>query len=158
MSDPPPTADDLGRGGAAIRELQVAVKYMGEALERNTEAREKQDGAMIDARAEGTAERALLIAEMRVLSRDNVASNVRDNERFNASEKAEAEWVRTIDESGISTNEFQLECTPGYYNNEGKPGEGPGWFGGTYGGGAIAFFDLLRDWREKGDLQGLELE
>ena len=44
----------------------------------------------------------------------------------------------------------------------GKPGEGPGWFGGTYGGGtygggAQAFFQLLKDWREKGDLEGLEL-
>ncbi len=43
------------------------------------------------------------------------------------------------------------------YNNEGKPGEGPGWFGGSFGGGAREFFKLLREWRAKGDLQGLEL-
>jgi cyclohexanone monooxygenase len=73
------------------------------------------------------------------------------------SEQAEAEWVRTIHASARANEEFQLNCTPGYYNNEGKPGEGPGWFGGTYGGGAQAFFGVLRDWRSKGDLRGLEL-
>ena len=74
-----------------------------------------------------------------------------------ASAEAEADWVRTIGQSADSRGEFQLECTPGYYNNEGKPGEGPGWFGGNYGGGAQAFFELLREWRAQGDLKGLEL-
>jgi len=73
------------------------------------------------------------------------------------SEEAEANWVRTIHGSAMSRAGFQQDCTPGYYNNEGKPGEGPGWFGGTYSGGAQAFFKILRDWRAKGDLQGLEL-
>ena len=53
---------------------------------------------------------------------------------------------------------FQTECTPGYYNNEGKPGEGPGWFGGTFGGGPQAYFALLREWRSAGRLEGLEVE
>jgi cyclohexanone monooxygenase len=74
-----------------------------------------------------------------------------------ASEVAEAEWVHAIEASAGGYNDFQLDCTPGYYNNEGKPGEGPGWFGGSYGGGAQAFFQLLREWREKGDLAGVEL-
>jgi cyclohexanone monooxygenase len=74
-----------------------------------------------------------------------------------ASEEAEAAWVRTIHDSARTDQQFQLDCTPGYYNNEGKPGEGDGWFGGSYGGGAEAYFQLLRDWREAGDLQGLEL-
>ena len=56
-----------------------------------------------------------------------------------------------------SNQDFSLNCTPGYYNNEGKPGEGPGWFGGSYGGDAVEFFKLLKAWRDKGDLQGLEL-
>jgi cyclohexanone monooxygenase len=74
-----------------------------------------------------------------------------------ATAQAEADWVDSIEASGNFSREFQLDCTPGYYNNEGKPGEGPGWFGGSYGGGAIAFFDLLRKWREAGDLEGLDL-
>ena len=68
-----------------------------------------------------------------------------------------ADWVRTIHGSAMSSGGFQQPCTPGYYNNEGKPGEGPGWFGGNYSGGAQAFFQLLREWRAEGDLQGLEL-
>ena len=73
------------------------------------------------------------------------------------SQEAEAEWVRTITESAISRGGFQLDCTPGYYNNEGKPGEGPGWFGGNYGGGAQEFFQILQEWRAKGCLEGLEI-
>jgi cyclohexanone monooxygenase len=69
---------------------------------------------------------------------------------------AEAEWVGTIHASSFGREGFQHECTPGYYNNEGKPGEGPGWFGGNYASGAQAFFALLRAWREEGTLQGLE--
>ena len=71
--------------------------------------------------------------------------------------EAEADWVATIRATDMSRIDFQTECTPGYYNNEGRPGEGPGWFGGNFGGGAQAFFTLLREWRATGDLEGLEL-
>ncbi len=74
-----------------------------------------------------------------------------------ASEQAEAGWVHAINASALARGEFQMDCTPGYYNNEGKPGEGPGWFGGSYGGGAREFFKILKEWRAEGDLQGLEL-
>ena len=74
-----------------------------------------------------------------------------------ASERAEADWVRTIQGSADSRAEFQQSCTPGYYNNEGKPDEGPGWFGGNYSAGAQEFFKLLRDWRTAGGMQGLEV-
>jgi cyclohexanone monooxygenase len=72
--------------------------------------------------------------------------------------EAEAAWVQTIHETSGGREGFQESCTPGYYNNEGKPGEGPGWFGGNYGGGAPAFFRLLREWREAGALEGLVVE
>lgn len=71
-------------------------------------------------------------------------------------EEAEVEWLRTIQASNAGRGSFQSDCTPGYYNNEGRPGEGPGWFGGNYGGGAQAFFTILRDWRANDDLAGLE--
>jgi cation diffusion facilitator CzcD-associated flavoprotein CzcO len=70
---------------------------------------------------------------------------------------AEESWIETIARSNAARASFQHECTPGYYNNEGRPGEGPGWFGGNYGGGAQAFFTLLRTWRERDDLDGLEV-
>ena len=69
---------------------------------------------------------------------------------------AEQGWLHALAESNQGRTSFQLECTPGYYNNEGRPGEGPGWFGGNYGGGAQAFFTILRDWRDRDDFDGLE--
>ncbi len=71
-------------------------------------------------------------------------------------EAAEQAWLETITRSNAGRSSFQSDCTPGYYNNEGRPGEGPGWFGGNYGGGAQAFFTILRDWRDADELAGLE--
>ena len=70
---------------------------------------------------------------------------------------AQEDWVRGVHEAAQNASQFQTTCTPGYYNNEGKPDEGDGWFGGMYGEGSEAFFQLLRDWRASGDLPGLEL-
>ena len=70
---------------------------------------------------------------------------------------AEAEWLETLDRSSAGRSSFQSDCTPGYYNNEGRPGEGPGWFGGNYGGTSQAFFQILRDWRDADDLAGLDV-
>ncbi len=72
------------------------------------------------------------------------------------SEAAEAEWVETIIRLSRLGQSFLEECTPGYYNNEGKPGERSGQ-NGFYGGGSEAFFELLREWRAAGALAGLEL-
>ena len=72
--------------------------------------------------------------------------------------EAEAEWVRTIREkSGISL-QFHQECTPGYYNNEGKPGQGKGFLGEQYGGGPLEFHDIIRKWRSDGEMLGLLLK
>ena len=76
---------------------------------------------------------------------------------FETSREAEEGWVRLIKETSYANAGFAESCTPGYYNNEGKPAEGMGLFGGNFGAGAPAFFQLLREWREKGDLEGLEL-
>ena len=73
------------------------------------------------------------------------------------SPEGETEWVETCLSKARNVGDFFENCTPGYYNNEGKPGEGPGWFGGTYAGGAQGFFKILREWRAQGELEGLEL-
>ncbi|HZP56540.1 MAG TPA: NAD(P)/FAD-dependent oxidoreductase [Dehalococcoidia bacterium] len=73
-----------------------------------------------------------------------------------ASEEAEEAWVQTIIGLARMNREFLESCTPGYYNNEGKPAERAGQ-NGPYGGGPIAFVKLLEDWRAEGNLQGLEL-
>jgi cyclohexanone monooxygenase len=72
------------------------------------------------------------------------------------SEAAEAEWVDTIIKLAGFGRQFLEECTPGYYNNEGKLSERAAQ-NGFFGGGSEAFFKLLRDWRAQGDLAGLEL-
>ena len=73
-----------------------------------------------------------------------------------ASGEAESEWVQTIIQLARLGRKFLEECTPGYYNNEGKPGERSGQ-NAPYGVGSPAFFKLLEDWRNKGTLEGLEL-
>lgn len=49
------------------------------------------------------------------------------------------------------------ECTPGYYNNEGKGWEEDGIVTGAgYPMGPVAFFNYLKEWRESGDFEGIE--
>ena len=71
---------------------------------------------------------------------------------------AEAAWVRTIREKSGTSLQFHQECTPGYYNNEGKPGQGKGFLGEQYGGGPLEFHDLIHKWRSDGEMQGLLLK
>ena len=70
--------------------------------------------------------------------------------------EAEAAWVDTVIRLAGLGREFLEACTPGYYNNEGKPGERSGQ-DGFFGGGPVVFFQILRDWRAAGDLPGLAL-
>ena len=67
-------------------------------------------------------------------------------------------WVRTIRETAVDMGPFQRECTPGFYNNEGvrNPNQ-PSYLGEPYGPGFFAFEQVLQDWRDEGNLAGLEL-
>ena len=80
----------------------------------------------------------------------------RRRRRSRSSQEAEDAWVQTILELALFNLEFLESCTPGYYNNEGKPSE-RGIRNGFYGAGSVAFFKVIADWRAKGDLPGLEL-
>jgi cyclohexanone monooxygenase len=74
--------------------------------------------------------------------------------------EAQEAWVNTIRELAVDTSAFDLSCTPGYYNNEGN-GFGKGvrsFLGDYFMAGFYAFDDLLEAWRDKGDLDGLELK
>jgi cation diffusion facilitator CzcD-associated flavoprotein CzcO len=74
-----------------------------------------------------------------------------------ASAEAEANWVETIQRLALMREAFLKECTPGYYNNEGKP-EAMTTKNSSYGAGPIAFVKLLEEWRAKDELEGLELK
>jgi cyclohexanone monooxygenase len=71
-------------------------------------------------------------------------------------QEAEDIWLDTVLKASVFNKRFLEECTPGYYNNEGKPSEAA-IRNGPFGGGSIAFIKILEDWRAGGDLAGLEL-
>jgi cyclohexanone monooxygenase len=72
-----------------------------------------------------------------------------------AAADAEAAWVKTIEEMALFNLRYLDACTPGYYNNEGKPAEAQ-IRNSSYGGGSLAFFKILGDWRSEGSFAGLE--
>jgi cation diffusion facilitator CzcD-associated flavoprotein CzcO len=69
--------------------------------------------------------------------------------------EAEAAWVHTIRTKDKSFQAFQRECTPGNFNDEGKVGTRITRSDEYYGGGPIAFYALIRDWRT-GGMNGLK--
>ncbi|BBX21148.1 monooxygenase [Mycolicibacter terrae] len=76
------------------------------------------------------------------------------------SQEGQDAWVNTIRELAFDNSAFDLSCTPGYYNNEGR-GFGDAsrsFLGEVYSPGFYAFDDLLKQWREAGDLKGMELQ
>ena len=51
--------------------------------------------------------------------------------------------------------DFYLDCTPGYYNLEGRARHGEEiFFGGRYGDGPMPFFKMLEKWRADGSMPG----
>ena len=74
-----------------------------------------------------------------------------------ATAEAEAEWVATMQRLKANNLKFLMECTPGYYNNEGRPGAGTGLLDAQYGGGPEEFFRIIREWRDEGSLKGVEV-
>lgn len=68
---------------------------------------------------------------------------------------AEDAWVEEIIRLSRINEGFQEACTPGYYNNEGKPDPRSAQ-NSSYGKGPNPFFRLMKEWREEGSMQGLE--
>ncbi len=81
-----------------------------------------------------------------------------------ATREAQEAYVRHIRDTAIDRTEWIASCTPGYFNNEGKPDVDENgnekyrfYLGEVYGPGWDAFMKLLDDWRSRGDLEGLVL-
>lgn len=72
-------------------------------------------------------------------------------------QRAQDAYVKHFEEVEVDVSEFQRECTPSYYSNEGQE-KAPWALLRQYGPGWDAFLKLLKDWRDRGDLQGLVLE
>jgi len=70
--------------------------------------------------------------------------------------EGQREWCDLIETLTPSGPGFLASCTPGYYNQEGAALESNA-FLGAYTPGLNAFRELLEEWREAGDMAGLEL-
>jgi cation diffusion facilitator CzcD-associated flavoprotein CzcO len=72
------------------------------------------------------------------------------------SEEAEQAWVDLLDGSATSFL-GNADCTPGYYNNEGRPvGRRERLNASGYPAGPVAYFEYIDRWRRSGDFEGLE--
>jgi cyclohexanone monooxygenase len=65
---------------------------------------------------------------------------------------AEDAWMEQLFSNPVQTS-FLANCTPGYYNNEGR-GAGP--LFAAYQHGAPAYFRYIEQWRNSGEFAGLE--
>jgi cyclohexanone monooxygenase len=75
--------------------------------------------------------------------------------RMEVAAESEEEWVQRIISLAQNNVKFLESCTPGYYNNEGKPAA-RSVQSGSYGAGPVAFIKVLEDWRSQDQLTGLE--
>jgi cyclohexanone monooxygenase len=71
-------------------------------------------------------------------------------------EEAEAAWIERLERSGRRFGN-QPDCTPGYYNNEGKSAGRRGVLNTLgYPEGPVAYFQYIDQWRTSGDFEGLD--
>ncbi|WP_030255453.1 flavin-containing monooxygenase [Streptomyces violens] len=70
------------------------------------------------------------------------------------SAEAVAAWVATIRGTAPDAGRFLAECTPSYYNNEGKPSGRSE----SYGGGPVEFYGMLRRWRAETGMRDVIVE
>ena len=81
------------------------------------------------------------------------------------SEDAQDEWIKHMRETEVDRTQWIHDCTPSYFNNEGKPDIDENgnekyrfYLGELYGPGWDAFMKILADWRTAGDLRGLVIK
>lgn len=75
---------------------------------------------------------------------------------FEAKPNAEDEWKATLIRKASVDEGFLRDCTPGYYNNEGRNQLESIWLS-SYGGGPFEYMDLLEEWREHRLAEDMEL-
>jgi cation diffusion facilitator CzcD-associated flavoprotein CzcO len=70
-------------------------------------------------------------------------------------EQAEDDWVEML-RAGNRSFGADPDCTPGYYNNEGHPGESSDQLTRLgFPEGPVAYFDYIDEWRRRGTFDGL---
>ncbi len=73
-------------------------------------------------------------------------------DRIEPTKEAEHDWLGVLKRKAVTDDTYLRECTPGYYNNEGKNLRDSIWLS-NYGGGPFEYMDLLREWLQSGGLQ-----
>ncbi|MBI2801793.1 MAG: NAD(P)/FAD-dependent oxidoreductase [Gammaproteobacteria bacterium] len=69
--------------------------------------------------------------------------------------QAEEEWLALVTAPNAMTD-YLANCTPGYYNAEGNAtSNNDGFLQGHYPEGGLRFYEMLAEWRVKGDYAGL---
>ncbi|KAI9706205.1 MAG: hypothetical protein M1820_004966 [Bogoriella megaspora] len=71
-------------------------------------------------------------------------------------EERQREWVEEVREGSKGLRGWLMQCTPGYWNNEGVGGRAVENMA-PFGQGANAWAEVLRGWREEGGLVGMEV-
>jgi cyclohexanone monooxygenase len=71
-------------------------------------------------------------------------------------EQSEAGWVRTVYDRGDKTIEFAMNCTPGYYNGEGKLNPATRQDGFYFGDTPTRFIEILEQWRATNEMPGMK--
>lgn len=78
-------------------------------------------------------------------------------EEVEVTEEAEAAWVKLFEENSMARLLSNPDCTPGYYNNEGKQAGRREFLSASgYPKGAVAYFHHLKSWRNSGEFEGVE--
>jgi len=71
--------------------------------------------------------------------------------------QAEADYLALVTAPNAMTD-YLANCTPGYYNAEGAAkGNSDGFLQGHYPEGGLKFYEMLAEWRAKGDYAGLTI-
>lgn len=80
----------------------------------------------------------------------------RGMDSIEVSKQAEAEWVELHESRATRLLTAWRDCTPSYFNNEGKPQKGLA-RNGMFGGSPIEFIEILDQWNSGGDMPGMML-
>ncbi|MXP23320.1 NAD(P)-binding protein [Gordonia sp. HNM0687] len=75
-----------------------------------------------------------------------------------ADQEAENDWVQTMADSTEMGKQFFVDCTPSYLDSEGDTNNPDSLLSAGYGGGPVAFFEILEKWRATGTLEGVTIE
>jgi len=85
------------------------------------------------------------------------AAKAKHATRVEPTEAAQDAWVKHIRETAVDVSDFARDCTPGYYNGEGDTKKRRWFVGEPYGPGWKAYLEVIEQWRNNGELEGLHI-